>query len=130
MQRIKWVDERLRCWATWRLCGSSAGYRSLNFEYEERSTSLLSALDIDVETERDALVMDRAVAALIEDLRRVVIAYYLWEGGMSVLEAKLGVTRATVHRRLCHADLRLMQWLDDKAEMRRRYEKSFASYTN
>lgn len=129
MKRIEWIDGRLRGWATWRLCGS-AGYRSPSFEYEERSTATMGSFEIGVEAERDALEMDQAVAALPEDLRRVVIAYYLWEGGMAVIENKLGVTRATVHRRLCHADLRLVQWFDAKEEARRRCENNYASYTD
>lgn len=121
MKRIEWVDQRLRSWAMWRMC-SSSGYRSPSFEYEERSTSVLSAVDIDVETEREALEMDQAVAALPQELADVVVAYYTWQGGMTVIEQKIRVTRATVHRRLCHADLRIVDWLDAQAAARRRVE--------
>ncbi len=119
MRRIEWVDTRLRQWAQWRLSGST-GYRSPSFEYEEPTTQGISPMEFDAESERDALEMDQAIASLPQELADVVVAYYTWQGGMAVIEQKIRVTRATVHRRLCHADLRIVDWLDAQAAARRR----------
>ena len=118
MQRIKWVDERLQQWAQWRLSGSS-GYRSPAYhECSARYTSdpVNSYIEFSAEQESQALAMDMALAALPPDLRKVVVAFYTWEGGMLTITEKLHVTRATVHRRLCHADIRISGWFDERRE--------------
>lgn len=119
MQRIKWVDERLQQWAHWRLAGGG-GYKSPSFEYCDNGYTFGEKIvEINADLERYAIEMDQAVAALPRDLAKAVVAYYTWEGGMDTIVGKLGVTRATVHRRLCHADLRIAAWLDARAEMER-----------
>ena len=116
MQRIKWVDQRLEQWAQCRMA-SPGGYSSPSFEYVEPSTDGQSShIEISAETAADAQSMDMAIAALPGDLSGCVVAYYTWGGGLSQITEKLGVTRATVHRRLCHADIRLAAWLDARRE--------------
>lgn len=116
MKRIKWIDQRLEQWAHCRLA-SPGGYSSPAFEYVEPSTDGRPAFaEISAEMESDAQDMDMAIAALPGDLRSCVVAYYTWGGGMSQITEKLLVTRATVHRRLCHADIRLVAWLDGRKE--------------
>ncbi|NYT59444.1 hypothetical protein H0A65_10990 [Alcaligenaceae bacterium] len=116
MQRIKWVDERLQQWAHWRFA-SSGGYRSPDFVYRENGYTFGGKItEINADMERQAIDMDQAIASLPSDLSKAVIAYYTWEGGMSTITEKLRVTRATVHRRLCHADVRIADWLDEKAK--------------
>lgn len=121
MQRIKWVDERLQQWAHWRMAGDG-GYRSPSFtETSGQYTSdpYNSYVEFSAEQEAKALEMDGALAALPDDLRRVVIAYYTWQGGMATMAEKLRVTRATIHRRLCHADIRIVAWLEARSAMER-----------
>lgn len=119
MQRIKWVDERLQQWAHWRLAGGG-GYKSPSFsEASGRYTGdpYNSYVEFSAEQESKALEMDGALAALPKELGRVVIAYYTWQGGMTTLAEKLRITRATIHRRLCHADIRIVAWLDARSTM-------------
>ena len=125
MQRIKWVDERLQQWAEWRLA-SSGGYRSpayheCSIRYTDDPAN--SYIEFSAEQESLALQIDGALASLPDDLRKAVIAYYTWEGGMSTIIEKLRVTRATVHRRLCHADIRIASWIDAKAAMEQAMRK-------
>jgi len=58
------------------------------------------------------MLTDRAVSALPDELRRTVVAAYMWEGGVETIAGHLGVTRATLHNRLCNADRRISAWLD------------------
>lgn len=137
VQRIKHIDEKLQAWAEWRISGSS-GYRSPSYsgvKVSYTADSVNSHITVGLEQEALALVIDQAVAALPKDLSKTVIAFYTWEGGMSVVSKKLCLTRATVHRRLCHADIRIDDWLlTRKAMNEKKISKSskhnFASYTN
>lgn len=126
MQRVKWIDERLQAWAEWR--AGSAGYRSPSYEYEGDASVRISAVELSAEQESAALDIDAAVAQLPEELRKTVVAHYTWQGGVDTVIEKLRVTRATIHRRLCYADLRISDWLDWK---RRQAENknNFAGYT-
>jgi len=135
MQRIRHIDERLQAWAEWRMA-SSGGYRSPSFDFEDRrytdDPGGGSYVTFSLEQEANALVIDRAVAALPRELAKTVVAAYTWEGGMEIISARLGVTRATVHRRLCNADIRIDGWLialHEKSEQKT-MTKSFASYTD
>ncbi|MFC3340026.1 sigma-70 family RNA polymerase sigma factor [Paracandidimonas soli] len=114
MQRIKWIDMRLQAWAQWR--AGSCGYRSPNYEYDGDAPKAGSVVEFNAEQEADAMEIDAAVAQLPEDLRKTVVAHYTWEGGMDQVAEKLRVTRATIHRRLCHADIRISDWLDWKRQ--------------
>ncbi|GAB2913826.1 hypothetical protein [Paralcaligenes ginsengisoli] len=116
MQRIKWIDQRLEGWALWRL--ASDGYTSPSFEYIEGSTIRHNFIEISAAMEADAMMIDQAIAALPNDLSTVVVAFYTWGGGVSQITEKLAVTRATVHRRLCHADIRIASWLDAQKLLR------------
>lgn len=119
MQRIKWVDQRLEQWAHWRLA-SSGGYRSPAYhEFDIRYTDdpANSYIQFSAEQEAMALAIDGALAALPDELTKTVIAFYTWQGGMGTVTEKLRVTRATVHRRLCNADIRIASWLEARAEI-------------
>lgn len=119
MQRIKWVDERLQQWAHWRMAStggySGPAYYTTGIRYT--GEAFHSHVEFNAEQESRAMEMDGALAALPSDLRRVVVAFYTWQGGMTTLVDKLRVTRATIHRRLCHADLRIVAWLDARSAM-------------
>ncbi|AZW31515.1 hypothetical protein CS343_15220 [Bordetella bronchiseptica] len=78
-----------------------------------------------------ALDTDRAVAALPPEVKRTVIAAYRWEGGQQAIADKLGITRATLHRRLCHADRRIAEWFETKRQRAAdiRNNLNYATYT-
>lgn len=121
MQRIKWVDDRLQQWAHWRMAGGG-GYRSPSYcdaSIRYTGDTFSSHVEFNADQESQALEMDQAIASLPRDLTKAVIAHYTWEGDSETIADKLGVTRATVHRRLCHADLRISSWLDAKAELKK-----------
>lgn len=109
MPRIKWVDDRLEEWAMWR---EGAGlYRSISYD-REVSGDAVGLVELSAEQEADCVQIDMAVAQLPVELKQAVFAFYTWQGGMDVITEKLRVTRATVHRRLCNADIRIQDWFD------------------
>ena len=128
MTRIEWVDMALRGWAVWRLA-SPGGYRSPSFDRDPGEGKLTSYVEITADQESDALRMDAAVAQLPKDLRDTVVAHYTWEGGIEQITRLLHVTRATVHRRLCQADIRISTWLSDQAQRSAVRKNNFVTYT-
>lgn len=109
MPRIKWVDDRLEEWALWR---AGAGlYRSISYA-REISGDATQLVEMNANQEAECVETDMAVASLPDELKLAVIAFYTWEGGLGVVSEKLRVTRATVHRRLCHADIRIVDWFE------------------
>jgi DNA-directed RNA polymerase specialized sigma24 family protein len=134
MDRIKWVDERIKGWALWVFGGSSGGSGPAvyNENRVDQTADVRAGLrNTDPAFNAAALETDRAIAALPTDLRRAVIAAYTWDGGTRVIAGTLGVTRATLHRRLCNADRRVAEWFE--ARKRRSSELSnnlnYATYT-
>lgn len=109
MPRIKWVDDRLQEWAMWR---EGAGlYRSIAYD-RDVSGDATRMVEMSADQEADCVETDMAVAYLPAELQQAVFAFYTWQGGMGVVTEKLRVTRATIHRRLCNADLRIVEWFD------------------
>lgn len=132
MKRIEYIDERLQQWAEWLIASSSGIYRGISFEQTgtagyRPSTNIEDALD------KNCMEMDMAVAALPVDLKKLVIAVYLWEGGLDHAVRFFRVTRATVHRRLCQADIRIQQYLEVKQQRAKdiahHCKNNFATYT-
>ncbi|KGP00559.1 hypothetical protein JT27_15700 [Alcaligenes faecalis] len=116
MPRIKWVDDRLEEWAMWR---EGAGlYRSISYD-REVSGDAVGLVELSAEQEAGCVEIDMAVAKLPAELKQAVFAFYTWQGGMGVITEKLRVTRATIHRRLCHADLRIVEWFDARSQPER-----------
>lgn len=111
MQRNVYIDGRLREWAEWKV--GDGVYRGIDFA---GGGSDMPRCRIDYTPDQDmaCLNIDLAIATLPLDLRRVVVGFYTWEGGLSMVVDKLRITRATVHRRLCHADIRLDEYLTRK----------------
>jgi hypothetical protein len=133
MVRIKWVDEQLQTWALW--VGRDTGYSggSTMFEYRVSQTKDVRAglRNFDPRFNEEAWQMDRAILSLASDLNQTVIAAYTWGGGAETIAAQLGITRATLHRRLCAADARIVEWLDAKKARAAQIRNSlnYASYT-
>ncbi|ETF00941.1 hypothetical protein W822_20065 [Advenella kashmirensis W13003] len=108
MQRINYIDGRLIEWAEWRVGGS--GYRGIDFESEGNETPR-AFVDYTADQDQACMEMDLAIASLPPELKKTVVAVYTWEGGLMMVTHRLRVTRATIHRRLCQADLRLDDYL-------------------
>ena len=116
MNRNQYIDARLQDWAQWKGCGGIGVYRGIDFSKEYNRGAYV---DYTPDQEDACLEIDMAIASLPIDLKRTVVAVYTWDGGLDVVVAKLRVTRQTIHRRLCHADLRI----DDFIISRREREK-------
>ena len=119
MIRIKWVDDRLQAWASWVQGAGAVSGSTFLFDPSrvDQTDDVRSGLrNTDPAFNAAALETDQAVARLPSDLKRTVCRAYLDEGGMQLIAERLGVTRATLHRRLCQADRRLAEWFDMKKE--------------
>lgn len=128
MERIKWVDERLQAWAAWAHgAGGSSGAGALFDPGRVDQTDDVRAgmRNMDPAFNSAALETDQAVARLPTELKRTVCRTYLDDGGMQLVADRLGITRATLHRRLCQADLRIAEWFDARRaraeELRQRF---------
>lgn len=125
MRRIEWVDRQLKEWAEWRTA-SSGGYCSPayhKFDGCDMGDPVSTFVEYSIEQEAAAMKMDGALASLPQELCQTVIAFYTWQGGLDVVTAKLRVTRATIHRRLCHADVRIAAWFDAQQTIERTASK-------
>lgn len=134
MERIGWVDQRLKEWASW--VESGGGGYGCPAVYDENRVDQTADVraglrNTDPAVDASALDTDRAVAALPPDVKRTVIAAYRWEGGQQAIADKLGITRATLHRRLCHADRRIAEWFETRRQRAAdiRNNLNYATYT-
>ena len=67
-------------------------------------------------------ITDQAVMALPIDLRKAVVAWHgclYQDGTLDSVSRELGVARGTLHRRLCQADMRVLEWLDEDRKRKR-----------
>lgn len=111
MKRDLYIDRRLQHWAAWRLIGTTGRYNGIEFEYSEGRACSSWCYSDTADDEIRGLEMDRAIASLPAELSKTVVAVYTWEGGLEKVIRDFKVTRATIHRRLCHADIRLLDYL-------------------
>lgn len=133
MQRIEWVAVMLDQWALWRLTGSTrmGGYScpAYNIERVSQTDDVRAGMRrFDPTEDASALKTDQAIASLPRELKAAVLYTYAYDGGAELTAQRLGVTRATLHRRLCQADLRIAQWFDEKIILNNS-KMNFATYT-
>ena len=117
MQRIEWVAARLDDWAVWRITGQTrtGGYASpaYNVERVSQTDDVRAGMRrFDPGEDCAALEVDQAIASLPEELYRTVLMFYTYDGGTDLVALRLRITRATLHRRLCQADIRIAEWFD------------------
>lgn len=137
MQRIDWVDSRLVSWSLWRLTGTSkvGGYSSPAYNPQRvAQTDDVRAGSRSFSPTEDgcALEMDRAIASLPDVLKQTVKLSYTYDGGTELVALRLKITRATLHRRLCQADIRLADLLGNlknKKIIEKYFKNNFATYT-
>lgn len=110
MERIKHIKARLERWQAWYFSVGSTGAVSW---LTERVDSTPAYVDAFLGSSEDAVLTDQAVANLPLELRRTVMTVYRNREGLSMgaYADRLRITRATLHNRLCHADLRIDAWL-------------------
>ncbi len=114
------IQERLDAWGVWVLGATSAGYGSTSIAalmdlasgrrvWDSSDGVPRSFVPVDaIECERT----DRAVRSLPAELREAVEAWHVMrEGTLDSVARRLGIVRATLHRRLCQADIRVHEWL-------------------
>lgn len=118
MRRVDRIDQGLQRWSAWRVFGRSNGSSAyINSAYDPNRVSQTSdvragqgpRLGVD---DRTMVQYERAVASLPDDIRAAVVAVYSRQARpMEAVAQHLGITRRTLHTRLCHADARIEQYL-------------------
>ena len=119
MQRNEWVHARLNEWAVWRITGlaRTGGYAcpAYNIERVGQTDDVRAGMRrFDPLEDCTALDTDRAIASLPDTLQKTVVWSYTYDGGKDLVALRLHITRATLHSRLCHADIRIAQWFELK----------------
>lgn len=117
MQRIEWIVARLNDWAIWRITGLTriGGYSCpvYNVGRVSQTADVRAGMRrFDPAEDASALETDRAIASLPSDLNATVVFAYTYDGGPELTAKRLGITRATLHRRLCQADIRMAEWFE------------------
>lgn len=117
MARIEWIEQRLRNWAEWRMRaggGGALGYAAVNLGaadnggrrgYVEASVPVL---------EVDAELTERAVRALLPELRTAVQAWYLRNGNKEQAAWRAGCAASTMFARIELAHVRLAAWFAER----------------
>lgn len=119
MQRIEYIHHLLEAWAIWHLTGiDRPGGYSLpvyNVGRVSQTDDVRAGLRrIDYSQDCESLLTDQAIASLPDQLKVTVKMFYTYGGSQVDLVKKLHITRATLHARLCQADLRMFEWLENK----------------
>lgn len=111
MKRNQYLDDRLHRWALWVFTAPGGARPSV---YVERVDCAVQWGTLTPPINDEAIVTDQAVAALPPALKAAVRASYLDGIGNSKagIARRLRISERTLHTRLCHADLRIEQWLD------------------
>ncbi|MFC3336919.1 hypothetical protein [Paracandidimonas soli] len=119
-RRIPEIQRRLDLWAEWRLNqggGGGGGGSVLGYLVDVAAGR---RVDGDADSPRSIVpvdsiecsITDDAVMALPDELRKAVKAWHCASSGtLDEIARELGVVRGTLHRRLCHADIRIREWL-------------------
>lgn len=118
MRRVERIDQGLHRWSAWRTVGrgsSTSAY--INSAYDPNRVSQTSdvragmgpRLGVD---DRAMVHLERAVSLLPDEIRAAVFAVYSRQARpMESIAEQLGITRRTLHTRLCHADARIAEYL-------------------
>lgn len=118
MQLHTYVEARLNRWCLWYLAGARPG--------PERVRSWWGPMVLDRNVKRElraepkvdpteAIETDKAVDALVFELRAAVHEVYLRGGTMDQHARSLGCTRVTVYARLSRANVKLLGYFNDMA---------------
>lgn len=110
-KRIEHIKIRLEHWQQWYF---SPGGKSTRSVYVERVDCSQHFGFVGPEINEEAIVTDQAVAALPKPLNKTLRFVYLDNVGNSMEghARRLAITRDALHKRLCHADLRIDIWLE------------------
>lgn len=129
LKRLPEIQARLDAWGVWVTRG---GTGSANMHPLARLMDWKSGKRVSVSgdggysayvpvDEIECGLTDEAIAQLPEALRQAVRAWHTCQGGtLETVAYDLGVVRGTLHRRLCQADLRLLDWFKDRRDRQRK----------
>ncbi|MGE4370944.1 MAG: hypothetical protein AB7E12_14840 [Burkholderiaceae bacterium] len=125
VRRIPAIQARLDRWAMWRQGGYGIGAGGSILGYlvdlaagkrvhdDDAPPSSLVPVD-----NIECAITDDAVNTLPPDLRQAVVAWHCASHGtLDEVAGRLGVVRGTLHRRLCHADSRIQDWLRERRKV-------------
>lgn len=120
VRRIPKIQARLDAWAEWRASsggsmgggGSVIGYLmdlAAGKRVHEDDGSAQSVVPVD---SIECSITHEAVLALPDELRQAVVAWHCASSGtMEEVAKRHGMVKATLWRRLAHADWRIREWL-------------------
>lgn len=118
---IEHMNHRLVMWAEWAIRRDDGG---LGFPRQAHYTKavLTHTRGCVEEIDEQSMEMERGVLALRHDrpvLAEVVMEYYRKTGSAEFKARVLGIHRDTLYSRLHQAQVWLMEWLQDQAEVER-----------
>lgn len=118
---IDYMNHRLVCWAEWAIRRDDG---AMGFPRQSHYTkAVLSHTRGNVEEiNEQAMEMERAVLALGQaraQLRETVMEFYRKSGSVEYKARVLGVHRDTLYARIHQAQIWMMEWLQDQADMER-----------
>lgn len=121
LKRISYIVARLDSWGRW-LHSSGGNSQSwlatmVDIMNGQRVWSNTGPVRCYVPVDSiECAITDKAVMALPDDLRKAVVAWHgciYQDGTLDTVSRELGIARGTLHRRLCQADIRVVEWLDE-----------------
>lgn len=116
VKRIEYIKQRLERWQSWFF--SPSGRPWGGGWMIERVDCAVQFGECGPEICEEAIITDQAVGALPPPLKKTVKFVYLDNLGNSMEghAQQLGVSRDALHKRLCHADLRIDIWLGERQQ--------------
>lgn len=118
MARIEYVEHRLRNWARWRCMLEDGGGGMSTVDWStprvDQSRTGYDAPTVVPISDAEATETNKAVAALVADLRRAVEVVYVETSSTAKAARKLAVAEATVHARIERAHYRLQDWFREQ----------------
>lgn len=113
MSRVDWVHDRLVRWADWSARGGlvrGLWYARCTFGAEPSGGGQM----VDAAIDQEAMTTQSAVAKLAPaELRAAVHAFYCGRGTVKQRAKDLGVSEATLKRKVEHAHVRLVALLEE-----------------
>ncbi len=115
MPRDADIHRRLINWADWLagLRSRGLGFATANMAAERVDGEGYDAPSRNPVFDDEAETTDKAVRALVDDLRKTVVLVYTGPGGIQRIAQQLGVSEPTVHARVVQAHYRIKVWLSD-----------------
>lgn len=116
MARDADIERRLINWADWLagLRSHGLGMASVDMAADRVDGEGYDAPSRNPIFDDEAEITDKAVRALVDNLRRTVVAVYIGPGGIKRIAQTLGISERTVHERIWQAHYRIKVWLSER----------------